>query len=278
MRLPLPNYCSLDMLDKVIEERQNGINNKYFNGLAAEWKTRIEVYIESGGSPQFVSTWPAIEASKNKFLNLYDSPGKGSAQLTMLRQLRDDHELSICPACGELGEPNTLDHYLPKTKYPHFSITPANLFPMCDACQTSKASKVGSAAQIRYFLHPYFDLFTKFQILKLTIIPPFDKPSFSLTPHPIWIGWRKKLIVSHMRELEIQRRYVKFFRNEYKRLLRLVGIMRQKNQDALGMLKSKSETLEQPTKNSWEYIFYNSVVENKALTDYLTKEELPAYP
>jgi len=274
----MPEFCSLDMLVQVIAERQGGINRDYFNSVAAEWKIRTDSYIKYGGSPKFVSTWPAIEEDKNKFLNLYESPGIKSAHGAMLSALRDDHPLSICPACGEFGEPNTLDHYLPKTKYPHFSVTPANLFPMCDACQSLKSSKTGSALEPRYFLHPYFDLFTSFQIIQLTISPPFNKPSFNLMPHPIWGGWRKGLIVSHMRELEIERRYVKFFRNEYKRLVRLADTMRRKNQDVRGMLESNSETLEYPTRNSWEYIFYSAIVLNSDLMNYLVEEELPPYP
>src|SRR3546814_3004594 len=55
------------------------------------------------------------------------------------------HELNHCPACGEPGTPNTLDHYLPKGRYPHFCVTPLNLFPMCDACQQAKGEKTGDA-------------------------------------------------------------------------------------------------------------------------------------
>src|SRR5690349_5881934 len=39
----------------------------------------------------------------------------------------------ICPFCG-IGIVNTVDHYLPKTKFPILSVTPTNLIPCCRDC------------------------------------------------------------------------------------------------------------------------------------------------
>lgn len=49
-----------------------------------------------------------------------------------------------CPYCG-LDSALTLDHCLPKSSYPHLSVSPLNLVPTCWACNTSKASTVGSS-------------------------------------------------------------------------------------------------------------------------------------
>lgn len=40
-----------------------------------------------------------------------------------------------CPYCGQQVV-KTLDHYLPKTLYPTYAITPYNLVPSCEACNT----------------------------------------------------------------------------------------------------------------------------------------------
>lgn len=278
MRLTKPDFCSMQMLDKAIQERQNGINRAYFNSISAEWRSRVSVYVTHGGTPNLVPTWPEIEAHKVKFLNLYDSPAEESSQGIMLKSLRDEHLLRICPACGNIGFPTTLDHYLPKAKYPHFSITPANLSPMCTKCQGLKGEKTGNKNEPQFFIHPYFHKFTEFQILTLKISPPFNQPSFILSPHPRWTGWRLKLITSHMRELEIEKRYVNFFKAENIRLIRHSSIRRRKGQDVFDAIESKCEELEYPTKNSWEYIFYLSVLENEEFINYLSNEELPEYP
>ena len=43
----------------------------------------------------------------------------------------------VCPFCG-VGTVNTLDHYLPKKRFPVFSVTPNNLIPACTWCQGAK--------------------------------------------------------------------------------------------------------------------------------------------
>jgi DNA-binding transcriptional LysR family regulator len=92
----------------------------------------------------------------------YSHPAEGSAQGSMLEPLRDE-DLDVCPACG--SPPETLDHYLPKGRYPQFVITPVNLTPMCDPCHRRKKEKTGNAVSPRFFIHPYFDAFSLPQIL-----------------------------------------------------------------------------------------------------------------
>jgi 5-methylcytosine-specific restriction endonuclease McrA len=60
-----------------------------------------------------------------------------------------------CPFCG-LGYASTLDHYLPKTKYPQLSVLPLNLVPSCKDCNTGKSTAIATTAE-EQSLHPYFD-------------------------------------------------------------------------------------------------------------------------
>lgn len=60
-----------------------------------------------------------------------------------------------CPYCG-FGQARTLDHYLPKAKFPSYSVLPENLVPACRDCQSCKSAKVAVAAG-EQTLHPYFD-------------------------------------------------------------------------------------------------------------------------
>lgn len=62
-----------------------------------------------------------------------------------------------CPFCGGIGTPHTVDHYLPKSSFPQFSIHPYNLIPSCRDCNSgAKLSKYATTASEQY-LHPYFD-------------------------------------------------------------------------------------------------------------------------
>lgn len=276
MLLPKPATCSLQLVDDVVAERQDGRNAGFFAGIAKEWRNRVQKYIDGKGSPEVVQTWPDIEHKKNSLLNLYLSPEKGSVQSNILAKMRC-HSLNLCPACGESGRPNTLDHYLPKGKYPHFCLTPLNLFPMCDACQMIKKEKTGDAADPRFFIHPYFDVFVANQVLELSINPPFDAPTFDLGPVAGLSVQQHALVSRHLKELGIVPRYAHFFQNQHQRLLRLVQRLRESNLDVKTNLDIFRDMAAVPTKNSWDHVFYSAVLSNADMLDYLSNEDLPSF-
>lgn len=277
MHLPQPSTCSLQLIDDVVAERQAGKNAAFFTGIAGEWRDRVQVYLEAGGSPEAVPRWPSIIPRSRTFLNLYGSPQEGAVQEIAIDELRD-HELTLCPACGEPGRPNTLDHYLPKSKYPQFCITPHNLFPMCDACQKEKKTKTGDSANPRFFIHPYFDVFVAEQVVELSICPPFENPTFMLAPRGQLTPDQSELVESHIRELKIEKRYGHFFREQHMRLIRLIACMRETGQDVATTLDAFCSCSQDPTKNSWEHIFYAAVLANDDMMDYLKNSKLPRLP
>ncbi|NQY16716.1 HNH endonuclease [Alteromonas sp.] len=61
----------------------------------------------------------------------------------------------ICPFCG-FGQVTTLDHYLPKSKFPLLSIFPKNLVPSCADCNKGKNAGIATSRN-EQCLHPYFD-------------------------------------------------------------------------------------------------------------------------
>lgn len=276
MKLPIPTIDSVQLVIDVVAERANGVNAAFFNGIQQEWCQRVQQYIDSSGSPPTVTTWTSALARKTTFLNLYLAPAEHSVQGQMLRNMRE-HDLTVCPACGELGRPNTLDHYLPKDIYPQFCVTPVNLFPMCDACQLAKGTKVGDVQSPRFFVHPYFDAFVAEQVMRLEIHAPFDAPTFDLGIVDNLDQSNARLIRHHMRELEIGRRYASFFRNQHRRLLRLVGAMRVAGQDVQQTLTTFKHGTTEPSLNAWEHVFYSAVIDQPDLIDYLSNGQLPQY-
>lgn len=275
MRLPIPPHCCLTLVEKVVEERQNGRNARYFKGVETEWRARTEVYLRHFGSPEHVPQWSAMPLDKkDSFRNLYKKPKKGSAQGVVLASLKS-HKLNLCPACGEFGRPNTLDHYLPKGKYPHFSVTPANLFPMCDRCQEEKLEKTHTVREPRLFLHPYYDEFIERQILKIVIEPPYDAPSFRLE-HADWLTpEQESLVCSHVRELAIEERFSSFFRDESIRILKLAATAREEEIPVEASVRVFLAMHKKPTLNSWQHLYYRAVLDNPDMLDYLQEGDLP---
>ncbi|WP_156943477.1 5-methylcytosine-specific restriction endonuclease McrA (plasmid) [Ensifer sp. WSM1721] len=275
-RLPLPEACSVTLVETVVAERAGGPNALYFNGLAAEWRQRVEHYLAERGNPEAVPSWPAIMANRTRFLTLYNSPRENSSQLPILSALRE-RKLQFCPACGEEGTPNTLDHYLPKEAFPHFAITPANLAPMCDTCQLIKGTETLDDQGRRIFLHPYYDDFLNTQVVRLVIGRPFNAPEdFVLQPVQDLPDDLSALVQRHIDGLELQRRYGAFFRDEYMRLLRLTQEVRNAGRDICDDIPTFKRMHELRAVNVWPHIFYAAVSQDEELLDYLANGDLPA--
>ena len=60
-----------------------------------------------------------------------------------------------CPLCG-VGTVATLDHHLPKSKYPDLAIFPCNLVPACHFCNDTKKARFPRQPG-QQTLHPYYD-------------------------------------------------------------------------------------------------------------------------
>ncbi|KGK59381.1 hypothetical protein NC00_03090 [Xanthomonas cannabis pv. phaseoli] len=166
---------------------------------------------------------------------------------------------------------------MPKTLYPHFCITPLNLFPMCDACQELKHTKTGGEAEPRFFLHPYFDVFVANQVLELLIAAPFDTPTFRLGTHPGLTAAQTALVMSHVRELDIEKRFAYYFTGQYLRLLRQARHLRDSGQDVRAVLTGFRDAIAPDGMNVWDHVFYAATVTNAALIDYLAGGPLPSF-
>jgi hypothetical protein len=90
-----------------------------------------------------------------------------------------------CPLCGH-REVTTLDHHLPKTKFPLLSVVPDNLIPACAECNKIKIDSLPTAAE-RQTLHPYFDDLNDAQWLAAEVVevtPPAIR--FYVAPPARW--------------------------------------------------------------------------------------------
>lgn len=278
MKLSVPSLVTneKDFIDSVIAERANGCNKSYFNGISQHWKDRVVEYCTKSGNPELIEVSDTIEtADKNKFINLYNSPQDTSVQKPLLETLRE-RRLQLCPCCGEDGTPNTLDHYLPKNTYPEFSILSKNLFPMCDICQGEKGTKDRNELNQRLFIHPYYDDFIEQQLLKLIIDPPYESPNdFTIKICPALATEDKELVERHIEEINLEKRFSKYFKDQYFRLLKLVNNIRNDGDDVYTMLKSFTLMACSQSVNSWEHLFYSSIIEDEDLLIFLIEGALP---
>lgn len=278
VRLACPTTDDDSYIDSLVAQGQLDSEAAFFLTIKDEWKSRVQTYTAAHGDPCILKPWVKITPKKKILENLYSNqPPVHSVQKPILDSLRIK-DLQFCPACGEDGTPNTLDHYLPKGKYPEFSVTSRNLFPMCDICQGKKLSKTVNEADQRLFVHPYFDDFTESSVVRLVIGRPFESPtSFSIEPHPALTVEQSALISRHLEELGISARYDKFFKAEYIRLKKLVSRARDKGQDVMERITTFHEYALDKSTNSWGAIFYQGVLDDADLMTFLENGQLPPY-
>lgn len=183
---------------------------------------------------------------------------------------RHYNELLECPYCGKPNLPNTLDHFIPKEKWPEFAIYPKNLVPQCRDCMSIKGKKyfcnINSMAK---FVHPiYFDYLSqiKFEI-KFDFCPITE----------MIINFRIKLIHPtnfthlnrvklHLKSLDVKKRIQSYCNEEFKKLERL---RRQKRFSMATFLKSKLKSLHNDNiGKNWESSFYEALLNNTDCMNY----------
>ena len=60
-----------------------------------------------------------------------------------------------CPLCTQRLA-STLDHYMPKSRFPELAVAPLNLVPACSDCNKAKLAAMPTSAET-VTLHPYYD-------------------------------------------------------------------------------------------------------------------------
>ena len=113
---------------------------------------------------------PKISVTKDQMLNLYKNKmlRKNSSGRKVYSSIVLRATYRRCPYCGIVGV-RSLDHYLPKSLFPAYSVTPNNLVPSCSHCQTEKGDYFPEREE-EQIIHPYFDNFSDYTWLLAEIV------------------------------------------------------------------------------------------------------------
>ncbi|MCD8326160.1 MAG: hypothetical protein LUC90_05605 [Lachnospiraceae bacterium] len=103
-----------------------------------------------------------------KFLYSQKFVSKGQRNRDYYDKIRSSAPNGICPYCQQ-NMVDTLDHFLPKSKYVTFTVTPFNLVPVCAHCNKDKLASTFSSYAEQPF-HPYYDDFDDCIWLKAKMI------------------------------------------------------------------------------------------------------------
>ena len=113
---------------------------------------------------------------------------------------------NICPLCAQRTT-ETLEHHLPKSKYPIYSVVPVNIFPACSSCNKIKLDAISNAPETEP-IHPYFDNVEDELWLKAEVIEtkPASLRFYTIKPDN-WDDVKYARIENHFRLFELEKLY-----------------------------------------------------------------------
>jgi hypothetical protein len=242
------------------------------------WKERIAEYTRQGGDPTKLHASTITDEHKDKYINLYSSADEDKRQVREIRELRNRRpKLLVCPACGEDGTPRTLDHYLPKSIFPEFSVHLKNLVPMCDICQGIKGEEYLSGTGEKIYFHSYFDTIPD-ALFIIEISAPFNAPAGFKLRVSEQAGALGALALRHSDGLSLQQRIEEYCVEKYSHLLKSAAMNRVgANIEVRTLVQAFLMNEQQKASNSWTALFYRSVLENPELIEYLVTGPLPEF-
>ncbi len=162
---------------------------------------------------------------------------------------------NICPYCMmNAGEPN-LDHFLPKSDFKQYAVTPVNLVPSCVNCNTKKLASNESA------VHPYFHDFssTRWLYAKMISVSPFEVKFYCNFQNSQFNQEQMNLIKSHFKVFNLSKRFSSKVGSEIANYRFMFTTFLEK-QSPIELKKRISEmysTSYHYNKNSWKTALYD---------------------
>lgn len=112
-----------------------------------------------------------------------------------------------CPFCGGIGIPTQLDHFLPKSRYGHFSVLPYNLVPICKDCNTEYKKEFSPNIKNKQLIHPYLDDDCFFNQQWLYAEYEDDTVTYFAVPPDTWSDDKKEKVHFHFQTFNLAERF-----------------------------------------------------------------------
>lgn len=217
--LPLPKVDAVEAFDACVASTGSVELQLRLIAAREELKSGYDYYAAQAEAKNLYSFHPVeagdeiltrLKVSIGELKNLYTQQlsAKGRAPRRYYDKILASTPLGKCPLCG-FGHASTLDHYLPKSKFPWYSVLPINLIPACKDCNYGKSNKFATI-EAEQLIHPYFEsaLIGKDQWLFASVQPtsPASVVFFSEPPMQ-WDTALKGRVSRHFYEYDLPRRF-----------------------------------------------------------------------
>lgn len=135
--------------------------------VQARYASFEAAYTVAGISGVAQGAW--TQAERDDLLHCYETTAKALQQLkTLISESQPEGVREVCPYCG-IGGPRQFDHYLPKEKFPEYSVHSYNLVPCCGVCNGKKSDIWLQPNKTRTFINFYLDSLPAVPMLDVTV-------------------------------------------------------------------------------------------------------------
>lgn len=190
--LNLPNYTIGDYFEEMLVGRHDNEKNSFFKSRLLSIKSNlidaekdyqslaiekrlytileqetISISADVDLEDEIPRTISATEMEKVYSNYLVDKPDSQKIGRKVYDSILSNTYCNLCPYCSH-REVKTVDHYLPKTKFVSYVITPINLLPCCSDCNKEKLDHY-ELIEDKMLIHPYFDVVDNLPWLKCKV-------------------------------------------------------------------------------------------------------------
>lgn len=169
----------------------------------------------------------------------------------------------ICPICGH-REVSTLEHYLPKMKYPSLAVALINLIPTCKDCNFVKADNEFNN-QIDVTIHPYYDEIDDVIWLNANLKEEDEIIfTFEVLKPEEWDDLLYERVKNHFKVFELNQLYSVQAAVEFEGIKRmLININnRSRGETVRNYLKECLESYKYVSLNSWKCGMYRALIKS----------------
>lgn len=283
----------LDHPQQKIKDKRNIISS-YLQELNDQIMSYIDPEIDYSSLKRMHTT----DELHDVLYELYDSDEKSIKDMKNKIKIKYEknyfsHHGERCPYCGILRQsPSALDHFLPRSIFPEYSILSNNLIYICETCnnRAHKGSLINDADGKRIFLNPYTDkeiatnsfISCSIRTDNLIVLSTFtiNKTILDVNESLYHIA------CNHMQKLKLNDRYsslvendlLQKFRNKFTNLNIETRARHYKNditlKSILSFVDDKIEECDASDLNNWEIIFWKEFRKETVWFSTLAGKEL----
>ena len=268
-----PDYTAEDTFTTCISRVRNRDLKRRLNAVKPTIVTEADAYEghANGGGLHLVAQSDGVGGvTTDELVAVYEGRmvGEKSPGRSIYTAIRLLPKHGRCPFCGH-RDVSTLDHVLPKRRYPALVVTPLNLVGSCKDCNTEKLTSVPTSAADS-ILHPYFDDVTGQTWLRARVVESdVCAILFRVRHRPIWSDDLNARLAAQFEGLKLGTLYSQQAAREMSGIRQnLVRIFGSGGAQAVkDELTYQWQSRREDQKNLWQTAFYRAISRNDWFCD-----------